>query len=86
MAFVYHVEKITTSLGSPHCSIFSLSVRSVFNLLHVSVQMDFTLKPEVTVLYLFLRLLLLAGFRWVLGHTQLGGHSGRVLTADRAAG
>lgn len=44
------------------------------------------LTTQSTVLYLFLWLLLLAGCWWLLGHTQLGGHSGRVLAADRAAG
>lgn len=44
------------------------------------------LTTQSTVLYLFLRLLLLAGCWWLLGHTQLGGHGGRVLAADRAAG
>lgn len=50
----------------------------------MSIQIHFKLRSAV--LYLFLRLLLLAGCWRVFGHTQLGGHSGRVLAADRSAG
>lgn len=77
-AFVYHL------VLSSHFNL------SLFPFVLVLCEMAFTWPHQPTVLfrvrsamlYLFLGLLLLAVCGRLLGHTQLGCHGGRVLTAD----